>query len=211
MAELVKVSTPVGKLMWVNISGQGKLNYNEDGYDYVASVILDKEVAKPLIDQIKEVYEDDCQKGREVQSLGYKACTEEGLTKNEDGSEVKAETAKYFAFNFKTKTTFKDDKPKKITVYNSNAKKVDIGDTRIGNGTIGAISGSIRYYFKGKKDGVSLWLNSVQIIKLVEYTEDAGFEASKEGGFTGVEDTETGFVGQPEELANETPKAKPRL
>lgn len=215
MAELVKVSTPIGKLMWLNISGQGKLNYNEDGREYVASVILDKDTAEPLIGQIQEVYDADHQKGKKLKSMGYKPCTEEGKTKDDDGNEVDAKDAEYFVFNFKTGTTFKDGKAKKIAIYNANAKKVDIGDTRVGNGSSGAISGSMRYYINGKEDGVSLWLNAVQITKLVEYTEDAGFEASEdEGGFTGVEDAETGFTGQPEDSgdADEAPKkAKPRL
>lgn len=221
MAELVKVGTPIGKLMWLNVSGQGKLNYNEDGREYVASVILDKDTAELLIAQIQEVYDADHQSGKNLKSMGYKPCTEEGKNKDEDGNEVTEKNAEYFVFNFKTGTTFKDGKAKKIAIYNANAKKVDIGDTRVGNGSSGAISGSMRYYINGREDGVSLWLNAVQITKLVEYTEDAGFEVYEdEDSFTGVKDAETGFTGQPEdtdgtnetsEASEEPKKAKPRL
>lgn len=224
MADLIKVSTPIGKLMWVNITGQGKLNFNEDGREYVASVVLSKKAAKPLLDAIKEAYDLEHQKGKTLRSVGYKPCDEDGKADEDED-----EDGEYYSFNFKTSTTFQDGKSKKITVFNSKAQKVDIGDTRIGNGSEGAISGSMRYYINGKSDGMSLWLNAVQITKLEEYIEDAGFEEQGDGGFEGVEDEETGFKGQPENHAlpeddapskgdvpaegtkGKTAKAKPRL
>ena len=215
MANLTKIATPVGKLSWVNISGVGKLNYNEDGREYVASIILDSKTAKTVIDSIADVYEQSKTKGKTLRSLGYKPCDEDGKTDDSDNPA-------FYSFNFKTKTSYQDGKAKKITVYNAKAKKVDIGDTKIGNGTIGAISGAIGYYVNGKSEGITLYLNSVQIINLVEYGEDAGFTASdNDDGFEGVSDTETGFQGQTEEdilssekafdtaVANRT--AKPRL
>jgi hypothetical protein len=204
MAELIKVTTPNGKLMWVNISGVGKVNYNEDGREYVASVLLDAAIAKPLLEQINSAYENDHQKDKKQRSLGYKSCDEDGAA-NEDG--------KYYSFNFKTSTTYQDGKSKRITVYNSKAQKVDLGEAKIGNGSIGAISGSMRYYINGKEDGVSLWLNAVQITKFEEYVDDAGFEEQGDG-FTGIEDKDTGFTGQPENpTKEEKPKnaTKPRL
>lgn len=187
MAELVKISTPVGKLMWVNISGEGKLNYNEDGREYTASLVLSLKAAKPLITAIDEVCNAEAEASA-AQSVGYRYCNEDG-TKPDDGVDTG-----FLSFNFKTGTTFKDGKKKKIAVYNSNAAKVDLGDARVGNGTLGAISGSMRFYSKGKAHGVSLWLNSIQITKFEEYIEDAGFEA-QDGDFEGVDST--GFVGNP--------------
>lgn len=204
MADLIKVRTPIGKLMWINITGQGKLNYNEDGREYVASVVLSAEVAKPLLDEIQAVYDADHQKGKKLKSMGYKPCDENGKV-NEDGE--------FYSFNFKTGTTFKDGNSKKIAIYNSKAQKVDIGNTRIGNSSQGAISGMMRYYINGKEDGVSLWLNAVQITKLEEYTEDVGFEKRGDGGFEGIENADTGFQGQPEDSspAAKPKTAKPRL
>lgn len=214
MADLIKVSTPIGKLMWINVTGQGKLNYNEDGREYVASVVMSKKVAKPLLDEIQAEYDAEHQKGKTLNSMGYKPCDEDGKA-DEDGA--------FYCFNFKTSTTYTDGKTKKITIYNSNAQKTSLGDVRVGNGSEGAISGMMRYYINGKKDGVSMWLNAVQITKLEEYAEDAGFEVQGEGGFEGVEDQDTGFKGRPEgepegeasveeEVATPTPKtAKPRL
>lgn len=189
MADLVKISTPKGKLMWVNITGQGKLNYNEDGREYVASVVLSNKAAKPLLDAIQAEYDSEHQKGKKLKSMGYKTCDEDGKT-DEEGD--------FCTFRFKTGTTFKDGNAKKIAVYNSNAQPTSLGDVRVGNGSEGAISGMMRYYINGKEDGMSLWLNAVQIAKLEEYSEDAGFE-SVDGDFESVGDEDTGFTGKVDE------------
>ena len=193
MADTIPISTPVGKLMWVNISGTGKDNFNKDFKEYVASVVISEENSKELRDQINNFYVKQKGKKKQPKSLGFKPCTKEGK-KIENDDDV----ASHFAFNFKTRTEFKDGKTKKIAVYNSNAKKVDIGDTVIGNGSEGAISGNMSCYTNGPNSGVSLWLNAVQLTKLVEYESDAdvGFEiVDAEDAFIALEDSDTGFKG----------------
>lgn len=203
MADLVNISTPVGVLTWVNISGQGKENYNEDGYEYVASVVMKLSEAQPTIDSIDSVYDTSDPEGKKnKKSTGYRPC-------NEDGSSLEeGETSDFVIFSFKTGTCYKDGKAKKISVYNSSAAKVDLGDSRVGNGSKGAISGKMRFYSKGKDAGVSLFLNAVQITSFIEYNEDAGFE-EVEGDFDGVDDT--GFTGVPENKPDKKPTKKPRL
>lgn len=214
---LVNVVTPVGELYYVNISGQGKENYNEDGYEYVASVRLEGEEAKKLIALIDEEAE-KMPDGKILKSKGYKQLvkSEEGTLRSPTVSKPKQpdeEDSGIFEFQFKTGTTFADGKPKKINVYNANAEKINLGDRRIGNGSIGAISGKMRGKVYKKEFSVSLFLNAIQLVKFIEYTEDAGFEAQEaEDGFVGVEDKETGFTGQPEEVQEEKKtKAKPKL
>jgi hypothetical protein len=196
MTDSVRLTTPKGKLLWVNIVGQGMLNFNENGNNYTASIVLSREDSKDLRESIKSHYMEEKQKGNTFVSNGYKPCDEDGVAIDSDSSD-------YFIFNFKTNTVYPDGTQTVIDVYNSSAKKVELGDTRIGNGSIGAIGGSMRYYSVKKKDGVSLFLNNVQIISLVEYAESSGFEAS-EGGFTGVEDPATGFTPQHENKMTET-------
>lgn len=192
MAEAVKISTPIGDLYWVIISGKGKKNYNEDGYEYAASVVLSKKDAEPLLKSIDDLYKNDHKEGCKVKSLGYKICSSDGKSVENDSDGT------HLSFNFKTRTKFLDDKPKKITVFNSKAQKVELGDIRIGNGSKGAISGIMKHYINGKVDGVSLWLNAVQISVLNEYSEDSGFEETK-GSFEGLKDEDTGFTSVAEE------------
>jgi hypothetical protein len=195
MADLININTSVGKLFWVNISGQGKLNYNEDGRDYVATVIVDRESATDTINSIQEVYDDAHKKGNSAKSLGYKRCDAEGKS-DDDGD--------FVAFNFKTQTTYPDGSTKKINVFNSVPQKVELGDVRVGNGSLGAISGKMKAYINKKSDGVSLFLNAIQIVKLEEFSSSEGFGAQEGGDFTGVRDEESGFSGQPveEKVAN---------
>lgn len=221
MSDRVKVATPVGELYYVNIAGQGKLNYNEDGYEYVASIRLSGEKAEQLIEKFDEVAA-TMPKGETLKSCGYRE-----LVKDKEGK-LRSPTKKnpkqkdeedtgIFEFLFKTNTTYqpKDGAvvKKKINVFNKNAKKIELGDVRIGNGTLGAISGVLEGGSYKKEFSVSAYLNSIQIVKLIEYEGNAGFEAQEDGDFEGVEDSESGFTGQPEETS-EAPakvKSKPRL
>ena len=80
----------------------------------------------------------------------------------------------------------------------------------IGNGTIGCISGAMGIYENQSDAGVTLYLNDIQIIKLEEYSQDAGFGTyeDEEDGWTGEPD----FEGEPEPEAEASEeKAKPRL
>lgn len=213
--DLIKVVTPVGSLHWVNISGQGKENYNEDGYVYVATVHLSGKPAEDLIAKIEEVLGDP---GKlTVKSKGYRELLEDEdgklFTPTAKNSEGKA--TGIYAFTFSTGTTFTDGKPKSINIYDTNGVKTSIGDKRIGNGSIGAISGNMKKFVRGpakaQETGVSLFLNAIQLVKFVEYSDDGGFEA-QDGDFTGNTDEETGFKAQPqqEEVA-EKKTSKPRL
>jgi hypothetical protein len=214
--DLVNVVTPVGELFYVNISGQGKENYDEDGYEYTASIRLTGEKAQKLIADIDEVVQ-KMPKGETLKSCGYKE-----LVKDKEGNlrspslrkpKTDEETLSgIFEFSFKTNTTYGDGKAKKIGVRNANAEPVSLGDKRVGNGTIGAISGKMRGKSYKEEYSVTLYLNAIQIAKFVEYVGDDGFD-EVEGDFQGVEDEETGFVGQPETNGEaEAPaKVKPKL
>lgn len=225
-AEKLKIVSPRGELHWVNISGQGKENYNQDGYDYTASLRV--KIGSPedveLKKQIDDYYDTHKNPKLDTRSLGYRDVLKDTgeVEVDEKGKEKKIYEATGFRdYVFKTKTTFTDAKTgetvtKKVGVFNSKAQKVSLGNKKVGNGTIGAISGQAAYYTDGKKeDGVSLFLNNIQIFKFEEYQDNGGFgeDASDEGGWTGNEGDS--FEGEPE-TAPETdapakPAAKPRL
>lgn len=190
MTDLIPVVTPVGELHYVQISGQGKLNYNEDGYVYTATINLTGEAAEELKAKCDEVV-GEIAKGENLKTRGYRELLKdaEGIytpTSNTKERDADAEKTGIIAFTFSTETTFADGKTKKISVYNSAnpPTRINLGDKKIGNGSKGAISGRLRRYKKGKDVGVSLFLNAVQLVEFKEYVDDAGFGA-QEGGFLG--------------------------
>jgi len=223
-AKPIKVVTPVGELHYVNITGQGKLNYNEDGYDYVATLHLKKDTEGCIkltkaIDELAATIDTD---KYELQTVGYKE-----LIQNAEGkiftpaadyeAEKGDEPTGIIAFAFKTNVTFPDGRPTVISVFNKDAQKVSMGDRLIGNGSKGAISGAMKVYINKKKAGISLFLKSIQLTEYVAYEGNAGFDKQEDGSFVAPEDAETGFTGKAE--GDATPvastksevKAKPRL
>ena len=218
--DLTPVVTPVGELWYVNITGQGKQNYNEDGYEYVATVHLTGKPAEDLKAKILEVL-GPVPKGKTVKSTGFRELLKdaEGIytpTKNTTERDKKAEPTGIIAFTFKTGAVFEDGRPKKVAVYNASAQKVEMGERLIGNGSKGAISGKLQRNERGPEIMVSLYLNAIQLTEYVPYEGDAGFEAQAEGTFTAPTDGESGFQGQPAqgstaESPAEPAKVKPRL
>lgn len=228
---LQKVVTPKGELAWVTITGEGKENISGK-LQYVASIILDpkhKEADKAFIDSIEEFWADNKPSWmgkRKAKSLGYYLCdplrNEAGDVIKDDEDKVQYDPEGRVMVSFKTGTTFPDGSTKVVKTYNSKAKEVSLGKLRIGNGSIGFISGAMDIYEvkdnKGKQldAGITLYLNAIQINKLVEFSSDDGFKPSEddeneEGGWTGDEGFE-GTPAEPEADAKPTKgKAGPRL
>lgn len=161
------ITSPFGKLMYVNITGQGKENYDGDAYDYVATVDIPKDEAKGIVKEIDAFLEDNKpSKSHKLRSLPYRT--------SKDSKSIPKGIVR---LNFKTQTTFESGDTRKINIFNKNNERVTLPEgTKIGNGSIGRISGKITTY-QGKKDfGCTLWLNGIQLTKLEEYTEDSGFD-----------------------------------
>lgn len=175
----LKVVTPVGVLKWVAVSGMGvKNNLKNPAVDeYRANVILPIAEATELTKQIDTLYAHNNagQLGpkKTMQSLGYKFCDVDGLKTDENGNTLT--DSDYLLFAFKTGIKFQDGQMKHIGVYNANGQKTQLGDKKIGNGSKGCISGVAVYYVNGIKDGISLYLNSVQLVVFKEYADDPGF------------------------------------
>ena len=176
----VKISTPKGELKYVNVTGQGKLDYDGKFYEYTASVVLGKKEAGKLYDEICEFFDDNKPSWFKGDEPSNKVKREE-----DDGD---------FSFGFKTKTQFEyedDDgvtktRFTKIGIVNSKNKEVLLPEGEgIGNGSIGRISGNMSIHMDKKKGtaGVSLWLNNVQLLKYVKYVPDTGFDEDVDGDF----------------------------
>ncbi len=213
--ELVPVTTPKGELHYVNISGQGKENYNEDGYEYTATVYIPKENCQELMDKCLEVI-GEVPKGKNLKSKGFRELLKdaEGNLFFPTANKSEGEPSGIIAFPFKTGTTFADGKTKKIGVFNKDAQKINLGDRKIGNGSVGKISGKLKRNENGKDISCSLYLHAIQLTSFTEYVDDAGFE-TEEGDFSGVSDEDTGFETETDtEETTAAPakgKTKPRL
>jgi len=211
----IKITTPKGELSWVFIDGEGSLNDLNDKYEYKATLTL--EDTSPDCIALKKKYDDlwdTCaeKKAFDTAFESAKPAVQAKMEFHKGYSPVldddEQETGKT-QFRFKTSTTYAPKagqevgKAVKVTVYNAKAKKVELGDTKIGNESIGKIAGTIASYYKATNAGVSGYLSSIQLIKLVEYVDN---EFEEEEGFTGEPDNE--FTGNE---ATSDPEPSPEL
>lgn len=153
--EKQKIVTPVGELKWVFIDGQGRENLNGE-LQYSVDVIVPLD--HPFIQTIHDFWESNKPKGaKEAKSLGYKE-TDDGRA----------------AITLKTKTVYPSGDPKKIKVVDGKLAPVVLDEgVKIGNGSEGRASGMMATYKAGPAAGVTFYLDSVQLTKLVKF-EGAG-------------------------------------
>ena len=213
MSELIrKTKTPKGELRWVYITGEGKEDLNGNN-KYSAAVVLDDRIPEhaAYMQEVQEYFNSNKPKNIDsAKSTGIYPLTE----KAEDGSKVTV--PHMFYLSFKTGTTYQDGSQKVIKTFNSKAVQVDLGEQRIGNGSVGRIAGAMdMYYVKGPKGnvmqaGVTLYLDAIMLTKFIPYTGSSPFEEEDEDGdgWTGA-DEDTGF--EPEAESPAAGKAPPRI
>lgn len=211
---ITKVQTPRGDLQWVTITGEGKENMS-GRLQYVASIAFDPKDPKwkALMEDVDAFWSANRpKKVKEPKSNGFYTEMRKTDETDEDGEAIKEPTGRML-LAFKTSTKWPDGKPTIVKTYNSKAREVQLGDTKIGNGSIGAISGSFDIYTNTTKQGtvvdagVTFYLNAIKISKLVEFADDAGFDADEDDGDEGW----TGDEGWEGEGDTEAPSAGPRL
>lgn len=204
--------TPKGIFEWVNITGEGKENLSGK-MQYVANLVLDPEEAASaaFLESVNEFWEVNKPPkfNKDPKSTGVYPHTVKSDETDENGDPVYVETGKVVVA-FKTGTAYNDGKTKVIKTFNSKAKEVQLGETKIGNGSMGRIAGAMGIYTNTNKQGkvmdagVTMYLDSVMITKLVEFSVGPEFEADEdEDGFEGDE----GWTGSDEAA---TPAATPK-
>lgn len=218
---IAQIKTPAGELKWVVITGEGKENLSGK-LKYVADLCLpeDSEEAKTLKAQIDDFWATNKPANfkKKAKSLGYrqemrKVLDEDGNeTFNEEG-ELVLEPTGMLKFSFATDTTWaKSGDPKVIKIYNAKGNPVNLGGKKIGNGSIGNIGGAMGIYTVETKGamtdaGVTLYLNSIRILKLEEYnSEEQWDDAGVEDGWTGENNWDADDAPQ-----DSAPAAAPRL
>lgn len=169
--ELKKIMTPVGELLWVYHSGEGKEDLS-GRWQYVATLALEGEAAEDLKMQINNFWEEyKPKKGKkEPKSLGFKP--EIDADGNETGRTL---------FVFKTSTTFPNGEKKVVNIYNAKGHRINLGDKKIGNGSTGRISGFMGIYEAAGQTGVTLYLNGIQLKTFIEYNPGDNFDDISSG------------------------------
>jgi len=159
----IKITTPKGELKWASVTGAGKKDLQ--GRDiFSVDIEMPLERAQPLVDEINGLWESDKPKGaKDPKSTGFRIA--------DDGQTVK--------FTFKTSAVFPSGDPKEVTIFDAKAQRTKVTD-KIGNGSIGRVSGMASIYDAGvAARGVTLYLDSLQLIKLVRYEEAASFDVEE--------------------------------
>jgi len=210
---LTEYKTPKVSLVWVKITGDGEEDL-QGRMKYLASAVLSEEQKDELEAELNAFWKENKPKGaKKMKSNGISKEMRKTDETDEDGDAIKEHTGNYL-LQFKTNATWPDGNQNKIKVYNAKGKPVSLGDTKIGNGSVGKIAGSYDIYAVKDKQGnitnagITFYLNGIQVIKLEEYTAgEVEFDAEDdEEGWTGEDDS---FEGSTTE--DEAPKAGPRL
>jgi len=195
------------ELRWIFIDQPGKENM-QGKLCLNASVYVNKD-SKGLVklkDALAKFWDENKPSGapKKPKSIGItkvKAKDESGedILDSDDNQTYTDEVA----INFWTGATWPDGKPHVIRIFSAKGNEISLGSKKIGNGSFGSVSFAAGIYDAGKgSQGITLYLNAIQITKFVEYTQEAGFEA-EDGDFDGVP---TEF----DEVTSEQ-EAKPRI
>lgn len=177
------------ELRWIFIDQPGKENLQ--GKMVLQSSLYcktDSKGCKALKDKLEEFWKANKPAGAppKAKSYGWTDCTQ----KDEEGNDMydgdKPLLTGETVFAFWTGATWPDGKPRVIDIYGAKGSKIALGGKKIGNGSHGAISGVMSIYDAGKgAQGVTLYLNAIQVTEFIEYAQDAGF-GEEEGEFDGV-------------------------
>ena len=161
--------------------------FNKKGV-YSTAMLLDREDGEKLTAKLKEVRTEQFKqygKGTKVAEL---PCTPYEIVDPETGEATPDPQGRYILKTNASAYIENGKIGKRIKII--NAKKQEVKNINIGEGTIARLGLNLSGYSVAGKTGVSVKLGLVQIIKLVEYTS-GGFSTDlfdEEDGFDGVGD-----------------------
>ena len=185
MAAKINTQSPIGTLMYVMVTGQGKENFEGTGYDYQCCVDVPEKEANQYIDLIEDFVEENAPKNAERAGSFYRT--------SEDDDTIDEGMVR---FTFKTQTEFTDKKGNlkdaEVAILDAAGTKVKLPDGKlIGNESTGRAIGTAVIWERGNRKktefGVSLYLNKVQIKDFIPY-EGEKVEAIEGGSFSGFGD-----------------------
>lgn len=185
------VDSPIGTLEWAYIDGEGKKDL-QGNPKYSIDVVVTPEKAEEFKALIDKFWDENKPKGAKAPKSNsmYPHTVKDEEASKEAGENVYKETGN-FVIRFKTGTTYQDGANKVVKVFNAKGNEVSLQGKKIGNGSRGRVNGVMAVYdVSAVNRGVTLYLNGVQITKLVEFTGGPNFSAvdEEEGDFEGVGD-----------------------
>ena len=193
----IAINSPIGDLEWVTIDGTGKEDL-QGNMKYNCTVVIDGEAAEEFKAQAAAFWEENKPKGAtKPKTPGWYPHKVKNIEKSKEAGEVVYDETGKTALIFKTNTAFPNGNAKVVKVFNSKGAEVSLMGKKIGNGSRGRVGGAMGIYNVNKaSQGVTLYLNSVQLTKFEEYTGnsfDDISEAAGEDSFDGVEDNMGGI------------------
>lgn len=170
------IRTPKGSAGFLNLV-RPDTRFDPEG-KYKASITLTAEQAKELIETCKELAVDE---------LGAKKAAKAKMPgkENEDGT---------VTFTFKSKSA-----PKVVDSKGGLIKTATVEALRIGSGSTIQVKGSAAPYENGANIGVTLYLNEVRVLKVVEFG----------GGWGDDDDDEDDGYVVGEQAADPAPREEP--
>lgn len=185
MSEIQQLTTPVGELNWIFITGKGKKDPSgNDRFSASINFPTDSEHTKFLKETIEDFWQENKPtKAKAAKSLGWKDL------EDEDG-----EPTGITSFNFWTGIEFPSGDPKTVKIFNAKGAEVSLGKKKIGNGSRGRIQGAMAIYENKSNIGVTLYLNGIQLTKFIPYEGGVSFDAVDD------DETDEAFEGFDDEL-----------
>ena len=168
------------------VTGEGVPNYDEDGFEYSASIILSKKAKKDVLETVMNHWEKNKPEGAGDEPDNFDNIVRE----TEDGENI---------LYSKTQTHF-GSKENKVTIVNHLQEKLDPEEFgNIGAGSEGRLAVKMGIYTQGKgskmKAGISMYLSAVKLTKFVPYEGSDGASAFGEGD-SGDVDSKHGFKSE---------------
>lgn len=188
--------TKKGKAMWTHINEPEM--YNGEPKGYTVQIMLSKEDTDELIGILNGIL-NDAKKDIKFKGKGWSSEPFMGIHEDKDGN---------ILFKFKANTSYKDKDGVihdiSIPVFDSKGNPFPKG-TNIGNGSIIRVAFTPTPFNVNKRiNGLSLRLNSIQVVKLVPYGNNDN--NAKAFGFSVEED---GYVAPPTDTTTTTDEDEP--
>ena len=171
--------------------------FNKKGV-YTTNILLSKEEGEAFYEKLKNIRTEQFKKyGKGTKAAEITKCKPYTTVNEETGEEIPDPQGRYVV-NANASAYIENGKiGKRVKII--NAKKQEVKNVNIGEGTIARLGLNLSGYSVAGKTGVSVKLGLVQIIDLVEYTS---------GGFsTDLFDEEEGFDGVGEDFTDEVETA----
>jgi hypothetical protein len=181
-ANFKRVTSPRGEALYPYLKAPEVYEGEEVGYT------IQVKFSKEDTDKILGILEEELESAKNSSEFKGKRWSKEprmGFREDQNGDIV---------FKFKTKATITtkagDTVKRTVPVFDAKGKPVDV---TIGNGSVVRVAFQIVPYWKSStNNGLSLYLDAVQVIELVEYKgggNASAFGFGEEDGFVGGEDS----------------------